>query len=162
MRSPLLAMALVLSTPAFAVTFVNDLTVPNGVDLSGLPAGVTVPEKIEGLSFGPQLVDGGIGFLLVTDNDFSVAQNSSGRQFDVCTSGGASQVVPDGGCPKGQSLIPSYAFAVKRAPEETHSLGFSSATPVPEPANWAMIIAGFSFAGAALRQKHKRIRHATA
>lgn len=45
--------------------------------------GNKVPEKWEGLTFGPKLVDG--SFLLVagTDNDYSVTQNGSNVQFDV-------------------------------------------------------------------------------
>ncbi len=45
--------------------------------------GNKVPEKWEGLSFGPRLADG--SFLLVagTDNDYSVTQNGSNQQFDV-------------------------------------------------------------------------------
>src|SRR5207237_54238 len=50
-----------------------------------LSAGSIVPEKIEGMTIGPRLADGTYELLLVTDNDFSVTQNDTGTQFDVCT-----------------------------------------------------------------------------
>jgi len=54
-----------------------------------------------------------------TDNDFSVTQNDSGMQFDVCTNGGTSQRVPvDTACPAGLALLPTYLFSFKTAPGE--------------------------------------------
>ena len=41
------------------------------------------PEKWEGLAVGPRLNDGSYLLLAGTDNDYSVTQNSSNKQFDV-------------------------------------------------------------------------------
>ncbi|HEY9635189.1 MAG TPA: esterase-like activity of phytase family protein [Coleofasciculaceae cyanobacterium] len=73
-----------------------------------------VPEKFEGLTFGPKLADGSYALILATDNDFSVTQEDSGQQSDVCTDGKNSKKVPiDSSCPAGQKLIPSYLFSFK-------------------------------------------------
>ncbi len=45
--------------------------------------GGKVPEKIEGLAFGPKLQDGSTFLLAGTDNDYSVTQNDTGTQLDV-------------------------------------------------------------------------------
>ena len=127
-------------------------------------AGAVVPEKLEGLSFGPWFEDGGLSLMLVTDSDFSVTQNASGTQFDVCTSGvggTSSQVALDGGCPAGQALIPSYVMGFKFSANEASGLGFSN-PGVPEPATWGMMLAGFGLAGAAIRRRQRRFPHATA
>jgi hypothetical protein len=39
-----------------------------------LDAGLPLPEKIEGITFGPQLSNGKFAFIVGTDNDFSVTQ----------------------------------------------------------------------------------------
>jgi hypothetical protein len=49
--------------------------------LSGL--GGVSPEKWEGLTIGPRLVDGSYLVLAGTDNDYSVTQNAGSVQFDV-------------------------------------------------------------------------------
>ena len=75
-----------------------------------------IPEKIEGMTLGPRLSDGTYELLVGTDNDFSVTQNDSGMQFDVCTNGRTSQQVPiDTACPPGMSLLPTYFFSFKTA-----------------------------------------------
>jgi hypothetical protein len=128
-------------------------------------AGAVVPEKLEGLSFGPWLADGGLSLMLVTDSDFSVTQNSSGIQFDVCTSGVggvSSQVGLDAGCPAGQSLIPSYVMGFKLSSAEASALGFSNPAGVPEPASWATMIAGFLVAGSAMRRRRRSLPRITA
>jgi hypothetical protein len=80
-------------------------------------AGSAVPEKIEGLTIGPRLADGSYELLMASDNDFSVTQNDSGVQFDVCTNGTKSQQVSiDAGCPPGLALIPTYLLSFKTAP----------------------------------------------
>lgn len=43
--------------------------------------GNKVPEKWEGLTFGPTLADGSFLLLAGTDNDYSVARNDSNVQF---------------------------------------------------------------------------------
>ncbi len=115
-------------------------------------AGVPVGEKLEGLSFGPQ-IDGGLSLVLITDNDFSVTQNGAGAQFDVCTSGVGgitSQVDLGAGCPNGQSLLPTYAYVFKVS-------GDSLAAVVPEPATWGLMIAGFGLIGASLRRRRAQL-----
>jgi hypothetical protein len=74
-------------------------------------AGQTIPEKIEGITFGPQLSSGDYALIIATDNDFSVTQSGSGTQLDVCTNG--KQVPIDSGCPKGSSLIPSFLYSFR-------------------------------------------------
>jgi hypothetical protein len=90
-----------------------------------------VPEKIEGLAIGPQLNDGTYALLVGTDNDYSVTQNGSNVQFNVCTNliNQSNSNVPIGNsCPQGLALIPTYLYSFKAAvpnfvPRET----------VPEP-----------------------------
>jgi hypothetical protein len=83
-------------------------------------AGSVVPEKIEGLTIGPRLSDGSYELLMASDNDFSVTQNDSGVQFDVCTDGVKSQQVAiDAGCPLGLALIPTYLLSFKASLRET-------------------------------------------
>jgi len=45
--------------------------------------GNQVPEKFEGLAFGPRLKDGSVLLLAATDNDYSVTQNGSRTQLDA-------------------------------------------------------------------------------
>lgn len=170
------------ATPvALKSAFVIDLdgaTDVSGISLAGsnsLPAGVTpvsktlladfraaliaagqpVGEKIEGLAFGRYLSDGGIALVLITDNDFSVTQNGAGTQFDRCTDGigGASftDVAIGMACPDGQSLIPTYIYTFALSRQEALQYGFTEG--VPEPDTWAMMIAGFGLAGAAVRRR---------
>jgi hypothetical protein len=70
-----------LTTPAVAgnpdppITIVPAAKIPF-IDLRGeiLAAGLPLPEKIEGITFGPQLNNGRYAFIVGTDNDFSVTQ----------------------------------------------------------------------------------------
>lgn len=119
-----------------------------------LAAGEIMPEKLEGLAIGPRLAGGGFALMLATDNDFSVTQNDSGIQFDVCTDGTAAftQVALGALCPQGQALVPSrlYSFAVTGADAARFD---ASLFGVPEPASWVMLIAGFGLTGAAMRRR---------
>jgi hypothetical protein len=69
-------------------------------------------EKIKGVTFGPKLSNGDYALIVITDNDFSVTQNDSGTQLDVCTSG--KEVPIDSPCPNGSTLVPTllYSFRV--------------------------------------------------
>ena len=111
-------------------------------------AGLNSVEKLEGLTFGPVLSDGSLAMYIVSDNDFSVTQNGSNVQFDVCAKAGSAsiQVALGSACPTGYGLIPTtiYAFKIN---------GADAAGIVPEPATWAMMIGGFALAGAAVRRR---------
>jgi Esterase-like activity of phytase len=121
-----------------------------------LAAGISLPEKLEGLAFGPRLANGGVSLILITDNDFSVTQTGAGIQFDVCTSGPggiASQIALGAACAAGQSLIPTniYSFALDAA--EARALGFAA---IPEPETWAQLVIGFGVVGTAIRHRRRR------
>lgn len=121
-----------------------------------LGAGIVIPEKIEGLAFGPRLANGGLTLILITDNDYSVTQTGAGQQFDVCTSGvggTTSQVAIGTACPGGQSLIASRIMSFALTNEEAVALGFAA---VPEPATWAMMISGFGLVGGSMRRVRSR------
>ena len=77
-----------------------------------------VPEKIEGLTIGPQLTDGSYALVVGTDNDFSVTQNSTNVQFNVCTNlinQSASNIPIDNLCPSNLALIPTFVYSFKTA-----------------------------------------------
>ncbi len=115
-------------------------------------AGVSVPEKLEGLTLGPRLDNGGVALILATDNDFSVTQDGSLTQFDVCSSGPggvSSQVTFGAACPNGQFLIPTNVYSFRIDGLDAVALG------VPEPASWALMIGGFAMTGAALRTRRR-------
>ncbi|GGB29658.1 hypothetical protein GCM10011380_19020 [Sphingomonas metalli] len=120
--------------------------------------GFPIPEKIEGMSFGPRLADGSYTLIVVTDNDYSVTQDSKTNvQYDVCTSGvngsGSSvQVAIGAGCPAGYRLIPNMVYSFKLSEAEYNAL----TTAVPEPATWATMVGGFALIGAAARRRRKR------
>lgn len=120
-----------------------------------IAAGQPVAEKIEGLAFGRYLSNGGISLVLITDNDFSVTQTGDGTQFDRCTDGiggaGFTDVAIGLACPNGQSLIPTYIYTFALSRQEALQLGFTGG--VPEPATWAMMIAGFGLVGGAVRRR---------
>jgi hypothetical protein len=115
-------------------------------------AGQIVPEKIEGLTIGPR-IDGGFALILATDNDFSVTQNGSNVQFDVCSGAGmTTQIMLGAACPTGQSLVPSRLYSFKVSGSDVGNFS-ASLFAVPEPASWAMLIAGFGLTGAAMRRR---------
>lgn len=112
------------------------------IDLAGaLQAIGQIPaEKIEGIAIGPQLNDGSYAVILGTDNDFSVTQDSSNVQFDVCT--GGAQVPIDSSCPIGQTLLPSYLYSFKASAAELAGYVPPQKQPasVPEPSATAGIL----------------------
>ncbi len=113
-------------------------------------AGLNSVEKLEGLTFGPFLSDGSLAMYIVSDNDFSVTQNGTGTQFDVCARQGVAsiQVALGSACPDGYALIPTTIYAFKISGADAVGL-------VPEPASWATMIAGFGLAGVAMRRRAK-------
>lgn len=124
-------------------------------------AGLVIPEKIEGLTVGPQLLDGRYLLLMGTDNDFSVTQSGTGEQFDVCTNG-TDTTLPTatstdnplgGGCPQDQSLVPSYlyAFAV-----DFQADGIDFRAQAPLPGTLSLVGIGIAGAAAARRRRDKR------
>lgn len=114
--------------------------------------GVTVVEKLEGLAIGPRLANGGFALLVASDNDFSVTQTGSGEQFDVCSA--TVQVSIGAGCTSGQ-LLPSYLYSFAVTGSDV-ALFDATLFAVPEPASWAMLIAGFGLTGAAMRRRRMR------
>lgn len=119
-------------------------------------AGQKIPEKIEGLAIGPQLKDGSYAVLVGTDNDFSITQNSSNVQFDVCTNG--TQVPIDSGCPAGSTLLPTYLYSFKATSTELAGFVPPQKPPekVPEPAATAGLML-LTFGGFWLkRRQHLR------
>lgn len=154
------------ATNVAGISLANSNSLPGGVtavtktaflDIRAklLAAGVVIPEKIEGLAFGPRLANGGLSLILISDNDYSVTQTGAGEQFDVCTSGSGgvtSQVALGAPCPAGQSLISSRIFSFRLSNAEAVALGFPS---VPEPATWTMMIAGFGMIGGSMRHRLK-------
>jgi MYXO-CTERM domain-containing protein len=134
--------------------------------------GNKVPEKWEGLTFGPRLADNSYLILAGTDNDYSVTQNTAGTQFDVYFRFSdddpyASSIQ----CPLGQvtgcfytasgdaavltgeySLLPGVLHAYRAAAEEFAN--YVAPYAVPEPATWAFPVLGL--AGAALLQRRKQ------
>lgn len=111
-------------------------------------AGLDIPEKIEGITVGPQLANGDWSFLIGTDNDFSVTQNGSGTQFDVCfnftTKQHTGEVALGAACPDGSTLIPSYLYSFVIPEDEsfgnrTFSAAFVQQVRVPEPGALALL-----------------------
>lgn len=141
----------------------------SGISLAGsnsLPSGVTpvmkssffdilgalessqliVPEKLEGLAIGPRLNNGDYSLILVTDNDFSVTQDTSSlTQYDVYTNfvDAADRAVPFGGTgPDGMSLIPTWTYALRAELD-----GYIRPTAVPEPSSVLLLAAGLGLIG---------------
>ena len=110
--------------------------------------GLNSVEKLEALTFGPILNDGSISMYIASDNDFSVTQNGSNVQFDVCARTGFAsvQVALGSACPDSYALIPTNIYAFKIS-------GPDAVGVVPEPASWALMIAGFGLTGARVRRR---------
>jgi Esterase-like activity of phytase/PEP-CTERM motif len=123
-----------------------------------IAAGAPIAEKIEGFAFGPYLAGNGISLILGSDNDFSVTQNASGTQLDVCTSGvggTSSQVALGTACPTGQALLPNYFYSFALSAAETRALGLA---PVPEPQTWGLMLLGLGAIASELRRKRIALR----
>lgn len=119
--------------------------------------GLPLPEKVEGLTVGPQLANGGYLLLAGTDNDFSITQNSAGTQFNVCFDDVTHQIVSTtiaigAGCPLGSSLMPSFLFAFATAPGD---FNFTSSA-VPEPKTLVLLVSGLGIAAIFRRRRPSR------
>jgi hypothetical protein len=97
-----------------------------------------VPEKIEGITFGPRLADGTYAIIVGTDNDFSVTQNSADVQFDVVTNAINSNITNpalvtntaitlNSAAPDGTALIPTFIYSYKTVAAD--NLAISRPTP---------------------------------
>jgi hypothetical protein len=145
-----------------------DPTTPADSPLAAL--GGLAPEKWEGLTIGPQLIDGSFLLLVGTDNGYSVSQNGTSTQLDVyynstmrlraqCTLGTQVNCVainadgslgsPLGALPSGHALIPGVLQAYKVTTSDLD--GYS--TPVPGPAPLLGAAAAFTRA----RQRRQRL-----
>ena len=125
------------------------------------------PEKYEGLTVGPQLNDGSYLVVAGTDNDYSVTQNGSNKQFDVYfnpTSGARLQCDLDattncfaiaadgttgttnlGNLPTGYALIPGLLQAYKVSAADLGGYTPPTApTPGPLPVLGALSALGWS------------------
>jgi hypothetical protein len=110
-------------------------------------AGKPLPEKFEGLTIGPKLSDGSYALIIGTDNDFSVTQNSSNVQFDVCS--GGTSVALNTPCPTGQKLIPTYLYSFKTAAGELANYAAPAAVPTP------FLLPGLALLGSRLRKRRQ-------
>lgn len=116
-------------------------------------AGLVVPEKIEGLTIGPELEDGSYLILVATDNDFSVTQTGSGTQLDVTNTG--SQIPIGSDLPTGENLLPSYLYAFRATADEL--AGYQAPIyPTPEPATASLGV--LTIAGLAMATRRRRAR----
>jgi hypothetical protein len=87
-----------------------------------------IPEKMEGMAFGPRLADGSRLLLVGTDNDFSVTQSQAKAALDLYTDFVHGALERDlneptrlngsqvGAPPAGYQLIPGYLMAFRLPP----------------------------------------------
>lgn len=153
------------ATDVSAISLDNTNTLPGGVvpvskslflDIQAAlrAAGMTIPDKFEGLSIGPRLADGSYIIIIGTDNDFSVTQTGEGTQLDVVTNGPEFlKIALDSTPPEGYGLLPTYVYAFRATAEELGNYQRPLA-PLPEPATAGMLtIAGIAIAATARRRR---------
>lgn len=128
----------------------------------GIPV---LPEKFEGVTFGPQLSDGTYSLLVGTDNDFSVTQTGTGEQFDIYyTTNAQGQVTATEQVPLGApttlvggKLIPSYLFGFKTTPGAPLGGLVFGTTTAPEPGSAMLVGLGLvAFAGGAVVRRRRK------
>ena len=128
------------ATDVTSISLAGSSTLPSGVipvtktlavDIHSalMNAGLVTPEKLEGVTIGPQLDDGTYAVLVSSDNDFSALP--SGNTFlDIYTDGSSG---PADGDPLGRTLLPSYLYSFKlNLPNYI--------VPVPEPSTVSLLI----------------------
>jgi hypothetical protein len=108
-----------------ALPFVNLVSILNA---AGIPS-TEIPAKIEGLAFGPDVVDNGVEthtLYVSNDNDFLPSEAGENNFYVIGFT---------------DADLPGYVA--------------QSLAAVPEPAAWTMMLAGFAGLGAALRSRRK-------
>jgi len=145
------------ATGSFVGAVTKNTTAVLDLDANTLSAlGGKSPEKWEGLAIGPRLANGKYVVLAGSDNDYSVTQSGAGTQFDVYYR--FSDVDPSAGsiqCPIGSTTscfltsnnltAATLTADYQLLPGVLHSYTADIAgyvTPVPEPATWAVLLAG--------------------
>ncbi len=140
------------------------------LDANALAAlGNKSPEKWEGLAVGPRLANGSYLLLAGTDNDYSVTQNAQATQLDVWFD--FSQADPYAAsiqCPLDQTTgcvktsdgsAVTWSASYRLLPGVLHAYTVTAAelgayaAPVPEPAGWALLLAGLAGAAALKRRR---------
>jgi hypothetical protein len=130
-------------------------------------AGLPTPEKIEGVTIGPQLNDGRYVLIVGTDNDISVTQTvveiegeRLDKQYEIYTLGSEVRytelddtsmsfleivdmmspdyLVDQGPLPEGFEPLPSYLY---------------SFAVVPEPSSWSMLVLAVGAMGIVWRRR---------
>jgi hypothetical protein len=153
------------ATDVSGVSLANTNTLPVGVNpvtKSTVPfidiadfltsAGQIIPEKFEGLTVGPRLNDGGFAILTGTDNDYSVTQNDTNIQFNVCSDanyGNVEQVALGDPCPNNKRLLPGFLYSFKASSTELGNF-VPASTTVPE-SNTVMALLAVGFGSLMVR-----------
>ncbi len=130
------------------------------------------PEKWEGLAIGPRLANGDHLLLAGTDNDYSVSQNGSNAQFDVWFDfSTADPYASSVQCPldSTQGCVTTadgsaalWSPSLQLLPGVLHAYTISAAelngytAPVPEPRQWALLLAGLLSVGLVKRRAGRR------
>lgn len=163
----------VLAAPSFAQTFSDNWWFTDAL------TGQTVGGLISGLQNGSGLDAGGLT-ITVTQSPYA---DLLGTYTDDWTSGigsfnsysasgnlvtfanfsyrnGAGTLLYFGTDPNGSTFYPQLVNGNENAYNVEVGTQFSAAGAVPEPANWALMVAGFGLAGAAMRRRRATVHFA--